>query len=75
MVSSGTKHTVGRILNSLITGLNTRDRLPHMVVILIDKDLIEDVNIFDHRAEDIIAENLGWLFKQFDILIKKRKIK
>ena len=74
MISSGTKRTVGRILNSLIMGLNTCDRLPCMVVILIDKDLIEDVNIFDDRAEDVIAENLGWLFKQFNILIKRRKI-
>ena len=72
MMSSGTKHAVGRILNSMITSLNMRDRLPHMMIIMMDKDLIKDIGIFDHRADDIIAENIDWLFKQFEILLKHR---
>ena len=41
---------------------------------MIDKDIVEDVSIFDHRAEDIIAENIGWLFKQIEIMIRRRRM-
>ena len=74
MPSSGSHHTIGRVVNSLITALNTRDRLPRLVVIMLDKDLIEDVGIYDHCAEDVIAQNLDWLIRQIEVAIKRRQM-
>ena len=74
MPSSGSCHTIGRVVNSLITALNTHDRLPRLVVIMLDKDLIEDVGIYDHCAEDVIAQNLDWLIRQIEVAIKRRRM-
>ena len=74
VTTSHTKHTVGCVLNALITALNTRERLPRMILIILDKDLLEDIGIFNFRTDDIIAENIGWLFRQFEILIKHWKM-
>ena len=69
--SSGNRRAIGRIPNSLIVGLNTREHLPHLVVIVIDKDIIEDIGIYNnpYLAEEVIADNLAWLFKQVEMLI------
>ena len=74
--SSGNKHAIGHMLNSFIVGLNTRDRLPWLVVLVPDKDIIEDVGVYDdpHRAVNIIAENVGWLLRQMEILIKRKRM-
>ena len=58
MWTSGVKRSISRILNSLVTGLNTHERVPHLIVVMIDKDIVEDVGIFDHQADDILAENI-----------------
>ena len=71
--SSGTRHTIGRILNTLIVGLNTRDRLPCYVVLMLDKDLIDDINVFGDEAEDEIVECIGWLFRQIEMYLHHRR--
>ena len=45
--SSGNTRSIGRMLNSLIVGLNTRERLPRLIVLVIDKDIIEDVSLYN----------------------------
>ena len=74
LMSSANKRCIAHLFNAIVTGLNTRQRLPHLIVIMIDKDIIEDVGIFDHLAEDIIAKNIGWLFKQIEIMIRCRRM-
>ena len=44
--SSGRKHVIGRMINALLVGLNTHNWLPRYVIVVFDKDLIDDVNIF-----------------------------
>ena len=70
--SSGTRHTIGRILNALIVGLNTHDRLPRYVVLMLDKDLIDDINVFSDEAEDEIVECISWLFRQMEMYLCRR---
>ena len=74
--STGNKHAIGRLLNSLIVGLNTRSRLPRLVVLVINKDIIEDVGIYEDsfHAIDVIAENVSWLFHQMEILFRRKRI-
>ena len=72
--SSGNRYAIGRVLNSLIVGLNTRHRLPRLIILILDKDVIEDVGIYhdSHAAVQVMAENIGWLFQQMEILIKRK---
>ena len=74
MRSSGNKHIIGRIVNSLIVGLNTRERLPRLIVLMLDKDLVNDLNVFDHTADNQIADCLNWLFHQIEMLVHRRKM-
>ena len=73
MPTSGTRRTIACVLNLLIVGLNMRDRLLRLVVIMLDKDVIEDVGVYHSGADDIIAEKIGWLFKQIEIAIHRHK--
>ena len=59
--SSGNRRAIGRVLNSLIVGLNTRHQLPRLIILMLDKDVIEDVGIYhdSHAAVQVMAENIG----------------
>ena len=70
--NNGTRRTVAHILNAAIEGLNSRERLPHFIVVIIDKDIIEDINMFDHKAGEAISQNLRWLMRQVNTYIKRK---
>ena len=58
MMNSGVRHTIAQMINSVIKGLNSRERLPHFLVIIIDKDIIKDVNVFDYGAQKEISKKV-----------------
>ena len=68
------RRVIAWVLNSFIHGLNMRERLPRFLVIILDKDLILDVNIYDYGATRAIKENLKWLCKQIDIFVKCKRL-
>ena len=73
MVTSSIRRTIARVYNSLVVGLNTRERLPQLIVIMLDKDIIEDVGFHGHyETDDAIAKNIEWLFRQISIVIKRK---
>ena len=64
---------IGQIYNSLIEALNKRERLPHFLLVIIDKDIVEDIDLFDYGASKELMGNLEWLIKQINILIQQRR--
>ena len=74
--SSGNRRAIGTVLNSLIVGLNTRDRLPRLIVLVLDKDIIEDVCIYNNPslAAEVLEDNVTWLFKQIETHIRRKQI-
>ena len=42
---------------------------------IIDKDIIENLGIYNYGAAREITENIAWLAKQIDVLIQRRKTK
>ena len=72
--SSEMRHVIGRMINSFIVGLNTRERLLCYVVLVMDKDIIEDINLFGKEADDQIAMNIDWLLRQMGLLIRRRQM-
>ena len=72
--TSSANHTaIGRILNSYIEALNSRERLPRFLIVIIDKDIIDDVNVFEFGATKEIAENVHWLVRQITMFTRRRK--
>ena len=67
-------HVISRITNSLIEGFNHRARLPRFIIVLLDKDLIEDVNQFEYGTVDEYRKNLAWLMRQINMLVRRRRL-
>ena len=72
-LSVSVRRTIGRILNSLIEALNEEHKLPRFLVVIIDKDIISDTDVFDPNAERVVADNVAWLIRQISILINRKK--
>ena len=62
--------TATRVVNSLIEALNTRDHLPRLIVVTLDKDIIADCDVFDDNVVKIICETTEWLVKQCSICVQ-----
>ena len=73
-ITSGVKHATARILNSLIEGLNTRPRLPKVLIVMPNKDLIGDINVFEFGAHRVIADAVRYLVRQINMLINHKKL-
>lgn len=74
--SAGVRSVLGRILNSLLEAINKRPRLPRYVILLLDKDVIDEVNIWEPEAA--VSKNFNsiimWLCRQVNILIKCKRL-
>ena len=66
----GEKNCIARVINSLIEAFNKRKRLPCFLVILLDKDVIEDVDPFC-TDWNVLHKLINWLAKQLDIFVKR----
>ena len=68
---------IGKIQNAFIAAMNDNHLLPRFVVVILDKDLIVDVDIFDCGAQDIIYDNVDWLLKQIakGLLTRRKDLK
>ena len=72
--SSGVKHSITRIVNSLIEAIKEHRRLPKYLVVIIDLDMLRDVNVFDQSAAQIINELVRWLVRQVDMILRRKKM-
>ena len=63
---------VAHVYNSLIVSLNTREQLPRLIILMLDKDLTQDVAYYGNDTDDILAKNIEWLFQQIEIMVKRR---
>ena len=57
---------MARIVNAAIEGLNSKERLPKYLLIILDKDLLQELNYFEFGLTEALEECLFWLVKQFD---------
>ena len=71
--TSGVSKAVARILNALIHTINAEQKLPRFLVIILDKDLLSDINVFDGYAARAITNSVDWLVKQIHVVISQKK--
>ena len=71
--SANSRHTIGRVLNAFINALNQGRCLPRFLLIILDKDVIEDVNVFDYGAAKELLKNVQWLIRQINIEITRKR--
>ena len=70
----GASKTIAYTFNALVEGLNNKRRLPIFILVVIDKDVIEDVNIFEYGASKAIFKNVEWLVHQINIHVKRKRL-
>ena len=69
---SSVKLVETRLVNSFIDGLNTKERLPKYVVVLMDRDFI-DIEDFDFGVRITLEYMIHWIIKEIDKVIYRRK--
>ena len=67
-ITSGVHRCVAQVLNALTEALNNRARLPHFIVVILDKDLIDECDPFKADWKCLITV-IQWLMKQINLLI------
>ena len=72
-LSVGVKRTAARVINSLIDTLNQENKLPHFLVVILDKDVISDVDVLDGHASRIVADMIRWIVHQINMLITRKR--
>ena len=63
-----------RILNKLIEALNENDKLPKMLIFVMNKDIISDLKDFNFGATKNLANIVNWLTRQCKIAIRQKKL-
>ena len=71
-MSGGVKHTIARAVNSLISAMNERERLPTYIVMLFNKDIIRDVDIMAQNAHHVLQDIVHWLLRQIQNLTRRK---
>ena len=67
---------VARLYNALIEALNAQKfRLPKYIVMVPDKDLIEQINFYSFGASTVISAALQWLVHQMELTIEQKEEK
>ena len=66
---------LARIVNSLLEECNTTHHLPRFLVVMIDKDLITDLDVYDRDIVMMIRDVVNWLTRQINILIHHKRAK
>ena len=54
--------------------LNSANKLPRIMVIVLDKEVIEDVNLFDYGVQKEITEVVNKLTRQVDINVRRKRL-
>ena len=68
------KEGLARVVNAMIEGVNTKHKLPRFMVVILDKDVIEDLNFFEFGSYKALAEVTNWLTIQISIVIQRKKL-
>ena len=61
-----------RIINSLVEALH-HDRLPRFLVVIIDKDLTNELDAFDEDIVTIQQMAINWLVHQIHMLVRRKR--
>ena len=72
-VTSGVPNVAARLVNSLVEALNERDRLPKFIIVMIDRDLIMNIDVFQNDAVKVLRDVTQWVVHQMNILVRRRK--
>ena len=66
-------NATSRIFNAVMDALNKDNKLPRFLVVLLDKDILSDLKLFDFGLSKNIMAILNWLIHQINITVRRKK--
>ena len=70
--SGSASGTLFKIYNSVVEGLNSDNKLPEYIIVLLDRDIILDLDYFVPGTLFILHQEIKWLSKQLDRVLTAR---
>ena len=68
-------YTIGQLVNSLIEAINSQRRLLKYLLVIIDKDVINDIDDLTQPAADTITRELvQWMVRQINTAVCRRRL-
>ena len=64
---------MARVSNALISGLNDAKKLPRIILVIMDADILEQINFINEGKSAIIGSCLDWLVNTLEKLIITKK--
>ena len=72
-VKSSMKPIVARIINSLLEEINKKDTtLPKYLVVMVDKDLLQDINLSWEDIAKSILRITAWFVRQVNTIVRRK---
>ena len=62
-----------RIVNNLIRAIQERHTLPKLLIVIMDRDGLRDMNVFEDTAPTIIHELIRWTVRQIDMVVRRTR--
>ena len=70
---SSTRPRLTRIINALLDKLNEEEKLPRYIIIILDKDIIEEAFFYDFGVKYILKNLITWIQRNIDLCIETCK--
>ena len=66
--------STSRLVNAAVEALNDRERFPRYMVIVMDKDLMDDLPDLQNNPVHDLAALVNWIGRQIDIMIRCKRL-
>ena len=73
LTSCGVKLAVTRMINSLIDLINQKHKLPRYLIVLMDRDIFTNMDVFSEYIIPMVHALVNWMVKQTDIIIRRKR--
>ena len=70
---NGIQYRATRIVNAVVDAVNQTHRLPHFLIIMPDKDILAELDVFNYQVETILRQYVLWMVKQISMVIRRKK--
>ena len=64
---------LARLINNMIEGLNATNRMPRILLVILDQAIVREINFFEYGISKVLAKVLTHLIKQIQKAIERRK--
>ena len=67
------RNILAHLVNALIKALNDNDKIPRLIIVVPDSDIICSINVFDLGTKRILEESLKWIMTNMTRAVEAKK--